>query len=77
MNLDENFPTKGRLLFFELTQGSMLQLKHQEPINGSVQSISSFDNHPQYLLVGVNLEVVLYQFSARSGASDLKLLPAL
>lgn len=62
MDVDETFPSKGRLLVIEIdTQKRRMNLRHVENItSGSVQAITTLKEDHKYLVLGVNNHIQLY-----------------
>lgn len=61
LDVEETYPTKGRILIYELDcRSNKLHSRHIENISGSVQAISIMKEDASYLVVGVNNEMQLY-----------------
>ena len=74
MDLNENLPTKGRVLIFEIdTSKKKMILRHIEQVNGSVQAVATLKEDHKYLILGINNQIQLHSMTVRPG-SEFKLV---
>lgn len=66
IDIDENFPSKGKLLIYEIL-GTKLNKVHEENTLGSVNGIATFKDNHKYLVLGINSDIVLYSFNFKAG----------
>ncbi|KAG0048736.1 DNA damage-binding protein 1a [Gryganskiella cystojenkinii] len=67
---DDSLPSKGRILVFEVTENSQLQLTAVTEVKGGVMSIKEFNGK---LLCGINEHICLYSWKPENVATDTKL----
>jgi DNA damage-binding protein 1 len=68
--MDDSVPSKGRILIFEVSENSQLQLVATNDVNGGVMSIKEFQGK---LLCGVNEHICLYSWKTENASTDSKL----
>lgn len=69
INPDETYPSKGRILLFEIQQGAIptIVLRHIENVNGSVQALATVFDDSRYLVAGINNRVSAFKLDIKQG----------